>query len=275
MAHKKEASASTVGGIYLALQDQYATSANITTWGSNRVAVVSSGSAIANSFVTTGSDLRDGFNVTWFDPIDTIIAAANQISLRAAITLTNQTTLFSCATCTQPEINSPNLTTVNRTTSQQSSAIIVNSFNAYQTDIAWLISGCAIIALACVAVAPMYWGWWNLERKFTLNPLETAKAFDAPLLRRAADDVLPVDWPEFVQATFVKYSSDTPCPEEMEENTQRPTQNDPQKTLAANIAQAAGSSTSIDISRNSIGRSQSAQHSLAMDGTDWKFRKMR
>lgn len=32
-------------------------------------------------------------------------------------------------------------------------------------------------------VAPMFFGWWCLGRKTSLSPVETAKAFNAPLLR--------------------------------------------------------------------------------------------
>lgn len=138
--------------------------ANISTEGNVAQAVIYTENAIANLFVTSGSDVLDGFDVSWLDPIDTIIAAVNEISLRAAISLTNYSTAYSNATSAQPEVYSPNLTYVNRTLSQQASATIVNSFNAYETDLAWLISGFAIIAVGCVAVAPMFWGFWNLER---------------------------------------------------------------------------------------------------------------
>lgn len=132
----------------------------------------------------------------------------NEISLRAAIDLSNQNTSWSCATCTQPEVYSPNLTYINRTTFQQVSATTVKSFNAYQTDLAWLISGCAIIAVACIALMPMYWGWWRLDRSFTLDPLETAKAFDAPILWDASTDAPPAAWSQALRQRQVCYGKD-------------------------------------------------------------------
>lgn len=167
--------------------------------------VVINENPIANQFVTAESDLMDGFDVAWSDPIDTIIAAANEISLRAAIQLTSQNTTWACATCTQPEVYSPNLTAVNRTISQQVSATTVDSYNAYQTDLAWLLSGCAVIVFVCIAIAPMYWGSWNLERQFSLNPLETAKAFDAPLLRDANANSSPLAWSRTMKQTRLRY----------------------------------------------------------------------
>lgn len=171
-------------------------------------AVVYNENAVASQFVTADSDLLDGYNVAWSDPIDTIITAANEITLRAAIALSNQNSSWSCATCAQPEVYSPNLTSVNRTTTQDTIATVTSSFNAYQTDLSWLVSGCAIIALVCIIVAPMYWGWWSLERRLTLNPFETAKAFDAPLLRSATNNVNPVDWSRSVKETRVLYGTE-------------------------------------------------------------------
>jgi hypothetical protein len=43
----------------------------------------------------------------------------------------------------------------------------------------------ALTLLAWAAVLPLYAGWWRLGRSMTLSPLETAVAFDAPLLRGA------------------------------------------------------------------------------------------
>lgn len=199
---------STVGGLYLALWNQYTTSANISISTDGTEALVYTSNPIADQFIADGSDLLDGYDVSWTDPIDTMLAAMNEITLRAAIDLSNQSSSWSCATCTQPEVQSPNLAHVNRTTSQQVSAPIIKSFNAYQTDLAWLISGCAIIAVACIAVVPMYWGWWNLDRSFTLDPLETAKAFDAPILWDAPTNASPAAWSSSLQQRQVYYGRD-------------------------------------------------------------------
>lgn len=199
---------STVGGLWLALWNQYTTSANITISTDGTEALVYTENPIADQFIAAGSDLLDGHDVFWTDPIDTMIEAMNEITLRAAIDLSNLSTSWSCASCTQPEVYSPNLAHVNRTTSQQVSASILKSFNAYQTDLAWLISGCAIIAIACIAVVPMYWGWWHLRRSFTLDPLETAKAFDAPILWDASTDAPPVAWSESLRQRQVYYGRD-------------------------------------------------------------------
>jgi hypothetical protein len=42
--------------------------------------------------------------------------------------------------------------------------------------------------LGLISLLPIYYGWWELGRKTTLSPLETAKAFGAPILREVNDN---------------------------------------------------------------------------------------
>jgi hypothetical protein len=37
--------------------------------------------------------------------------------------------------------------------------------------------------LALLAVISLLWGWWELGRSVSLSPLETAKAFGAPMMQ--------------------------------------------------------------------------------------------
>lgn len=52
----------------------------------------------------------------------------------------------------------------------------------YNTEWAWAISAVLISFAGILAVLPLYHGWWELGRSVSLNPLEIAKAFGAPLL---------------------------------------------------------------------------------------------
>jgi len=47
----------------------------------------------------------------------------------------------------------------------------------------YLAAAFAITLLALLVVLFLLWGWWELGRCVTLSPLETAKAFDAPMMR--------------------------------------------------------------------------------------------
>lgn len=55
--------------------------------------------------------------------------------------------------------------------------------NVYHIDRGLLASGIAVTGVLVLLIAPTFVGWWELGRPVTLNPVETAKAFDAPLLR--------------------------------------------------------------------------------------------
>ncbi len=58
--------------------------------------------------------------------------------------------------------------------------------NIYRTN--WRYVGAAVAAslLGVASVLPLYYGWWQLGRAVSLNPLELAQAFRAPLLAGAA-----------------------------------------------------------------------------------------
>ncbi|KAI9857281.1 MAG: hypothetical protein M1813_008319 [Trichoglossum hirsutum] len=55
----------------------------------------------------------------------------------------------------------------------------------YQSEYSWFAIAIAIMAIATFSCIIPLWGWWELGRKVTLNPIETAKAFNVPRLRMA------------------------------------------------------------------------------------------
>ena len=65
----------------------------------------------------------------------------------------------------------------------------------FVSDYTFAAIAVAIMILALLALIVPLWGWWELGRKVGLSPLETAKAFGAPLLKEAtaandADDLI-------------------------------------------------------------------------------------
>ena len=54
----------------------------------------------------------------------------------------------------------------------------------YQSQYSWFGVAFVIMALATFSCVISLWGWWDLGRKMTLNPIETAKAFNIPGFRR-------------------------------------------------------------------------------------------
>lgn len=54
----------------------------------------------------------------------------------------------------------------------------------YSISYPYLLCAVVVSLLGVVAVIPLYDGWWELGRPVSFNPLEIAKAFDAPILER-------------------------------------------------------------------------------------------
>jgi hypothetical protein len=73
----------------------------------------------------------------------------------------------------------------------------VQTFNAQRTssallfrsDFRYLAAAIAVMLLALLAVLFLLWGWWELGGPVSLSPLETAKAFGAPMMQRAGPDL--------------------------------------------------------------------------------------
>ncbi|KAF2168364.1 hypothetical protein M409DRAFT_53054 [Zasmidium cellare ATCC 36951] len=210
---------STLGGFWLALTNQYTTQANITPVGS--WIRLDNSNAIANEYFASNAtvDSLNSYNITWADPIPDMLATIHELSLRAAIALTNksattsvdacdETTLGHCSTptSTRPEIGYPNMTLVNRTLSQTVPATQSQSRTVYHTRVGWLAGGFAVMCIACLALLPTYWGWWRLHGRVSMSPLDIARAFDAPLLRHTDHEPRSPAWLKSVGGLKVQYS---------------------------------------------------------------------
>ena len=54
----------------------------------------------------------------------------------------------------------------------------------FHSNCNYLAAAVAIIVLALLTVVVLLWGLWELGRTVSLNPIETARAFDASMMRR-------------------------------------------------------------------------------------------
>lgn len=72
-------------------------------------------------------------------------------------------------------------------------------------DLAGWLEAFGLIALACLAVLPTYWGWWRLGRAVSLSPLEIAKAFDVPLMQALDSNATTEDFIRAVGDKRVRY----------------------------------------------------------------------
>ncbi len=76
---------------------------------------------------------------------------------------------------------------------------------AFLTNWAYVAASVVIGIMGVGSVLPLYNGWWRLGRSVTLNPLETATAFEAPLLRGVNSNAEAPQIAQEVGSTSVRY----------------------------------------------------------------------
>jgi hypothetical protein len=100
-------------------------------------------------------------NISFFDPTKDLISALHEITFRTAIAATN----FS-------------------TPPYDSEAIQIKPISRYIANWAYLAASLAVTILGVAMIVPAFYGWWEIGRKVSLNPIEMAEAFNAPVLRQ-------------------------------------------------------------------------------------------
>lgn len=157
----------TLGGVALGLQNRFDSTAHMTVYGGPSYEVSSAGSppneyliaARSNSLNPDPYPYTITCDWTWADPTADLLSAARELMFRSAIATGNSST-------------------VQRVLATDSSIRTVYRSNYIYLGLALLMT-----LLGLGFVAPIFYGWWNLGRKVSLSPVETAKAFNAPLLR--------------------------------------------------------------------------------------------
>lgn len=155
---------STLGGMAVALQNLYSSS-SVVNWGGARSWEFNNSGALTNRYGYQG-----GCGATFSDPTDEILAAAREMMFRSAIQATGG------APGTPP--SSPETFTAN----QVSTELI------YVSDYVYLAIASVFTFLGCLLVVPTYSSFWKLGRRMGLSPMETAKAFRAPILQDAGSN---------------------------------------------------------------------------------------
>lgn len=140
------------------------------------------------------SDVRNPIlaSVGWDDPTDLIMAAFDEIMLRTAVAAAQVDILQSVSWIYANSIlNSVPAPARNGSDADKyllmPAAQTVNmsqkrTIQVYVSNYAFLAVGVAVMLLALIGVMPLFYGFWDLGRDVTLSPIETAKAFGAPVL---------------------------------------------------------------------------------------------
>ncbi|KAF8847399.1 hypothetical protein BDZ45DRAFT_733624 [Acephala macrosclerotiorum] len=149
----------TLGGLYLAANILFRANATYQWIGALGVQM-SLLDTLSNQFlvIPTGNNTLYGLGIpascssNWTDPTNHIIESLNQIVFRVSL-------------------NAARFPFRNTTTAPAPQILSI------------YLAASTVLTIVCVAlVLPTFAGWWELGRSVLLGPLETAKAFDAPLL---------------------------------------------------------------------------------------------
>ena len=130
---------------------------------------------------------------TWGDPTDDIMAALNEVAFRFSLSQTNVT---EAQDALDPSLQM----------TQSVNASQTQSVNVFQTLYAPMWVAIVLMNLGVVGVLTTFLGWRALGRDLSLDPLETARAFRAPIFRGEVPADAPLEG--LVQRTgdrFVRY----------------------------------------------------------------------
>ena len=60
----------------------------------------------------------------------------------------------------------------------------------FRSDYRYLVVAVLLIVFALLAVLLLLWGWWELGRRVSLSPIETAKSFRAPMIDERSEEIV-------------------------------------------------------------------------------------
>jgi hypothetical protein len=152
-------SGSTWGGVALALGNQYRSYMMVSYDPIADYSVFYEGSS-AHTYIAQSQGFVD-CSMTFSDPMDDILSSARELMFRAAI----------------------NAGSVNSSFLQQVTGTETIPRNVYESQYLFLGLAVGLSIVSIIVVTVTFIGFWHIGRDISLNPIETAKAFNAPLLR--------------------------------------------------------------------------------------------
>ncbi|KAM3417070.1 hypothetical protein BST61_g8647 [Cercospora zeina] len=199
----------TFGGLAQALQDSYNANATLKVITGPQYSVTPEDSGRSSMYMNPGG--LYGLSSTWSDPVDDILSMIHELTFRTAMSSTVQINAKDTSWYIEEpgvtRIFSPNISNVSH--SGQSVKIDRLSLETiYRVNKEWLVAGVAVIWIVCFGVLPTFWGWWTLGRPVSMNPLEIAKAFDAPLFREADHNATASELVESLEGMSIRYNEE-------------------------------------------------------------------
>ena len=158
----------TLGGFGKALSNTYNSEANLRFVGAVGYELITTGAtanryAVINQNSTTGSGMGSYANcdLSFRDPSNDLVQAVRSLMFRTAIAAANSSIPAD---------------------SQYVTAQESNTLPIYESHYLYLGLAVLVTSLGWLAMLPIFGGWWHLGRTVTMSPVETGKAFRAPML---------------------------------------------------------------------------------------------
>lgn len=171
----------TLGGLYVAANNLFASNASYQFTGGHGP-VVYLPDSLSNQFVQMApkylgatNDSTSIYNISipqvcssnWADPTTHILTSLNELAFRVSLLSHG----IEYRNTSQPP------------TPQILEMVEDSMVNVFHSEYRYLLGSSLLGALFVLLVAPTFWGWWEIGRSVTLNPIEIAKAFDAPFFQ--------------------------------------------------------------------------------------------
>ena len=166
-------------GVWLALQNKYGSQAHLRFTGAVGYTLTSEGNLATQYAVVNGSRadgsassastaIGSSCDIYFRSPMTELLSGARNLMFRMSVAAANSTTPLQTVTATQ--------------TQQRA---------VFRTQYAFMAGGIGITLIALLMAAGLFHGYASLGRSMTMSPIETAKAFNAPILA-GADSNAPV-----------------------------------------------------------------------------------
>ncbi|KAI9718454.1 MAG: hypothetical protein M1812_004175 [Candelaria pacifica] len=154
----------TLGGLNLALNNRFSSAAATYFTGAVGPYTLQTNGSLATEYIAMKDD-KEAYNaatnctVNFLDPTADLVAATREIMFRTAARAANSSSIQRV----------------------QSKEVAVHT--VYRSHYLFLALSILVTMLGVICVLPIFSGWWHLGRDTSMSPIETAKAFSAPLLK--------------------------------------------------------------------------------------------
>lgn len=175
-----------LGGIYLALNNLYAGSANLrlATMTETPYILAASGNSASN-YLTSAQSTYSNCTMTWSDPTADYVNTARELMLRSVVSYASQ--------------NLKNTSTTQLVAQRTTVAATYESAHKY------LAAAVASMALEMFLIMFMLHGWHRLGRHVSLDAFEIARALGAPLLQNGGSNTEIDESLAPIERTKLKY----------------------------------------------------------------------